>query len=238
SYSSASNDAEKYFFDGILPEFITFNRKLSKNEFHRIESYLALKYGITKWKADSYKDSENNSVWDTENNLLFSNNIYGIGRDDVSGLNQLQSESVHKKEYLITAVDSIMTTNEDLQNYTSIPNKHFLVFGNSGESGTVNMTTPNFKRLKKVWLAQSTGDSMKQKALEFKLNIEETFDEETIENILREKTFVWMLHDLRATRDEVSDFENNHVRFYKASSISTDSINGALYAHFRQNDLK
>lgn len=238
SFSTGSNDAEKYFFAGILPEFITFNRKLSKNEFQRIESYLALKYGITKWDADSYKDSENRSFWDKENNLLFSNNIYGIGRDDISGLNQLQSESVHNKGYLITAVDSIMNTNEEVQNQTAIPDKHFLVFGNSGGSGTVNMNSPNFERLNKVWLAQSSGDTMKQKSLEFKLNIEETFNDETIENILREKAFVWMLHDLRANRDEVSDFENNNVHFYRASSVSTDSINGMLYAHFRQDDLK
>lgn len=231
-------DQENISFAGVLPEFITFNRKLSKDEYRRIESYLSLKYGITKWHLESYVSSTNKTIWAKENNILFSHQIFGVGRDDISGLNQLQSESVHKKDFLITAIDSIMITNEELQNHTSIPDNNFLVFGNSGEAGIIDMTSPKFKRLKKVWLAQRTGDSIMEKSLEFKLNLEAAFSDETLENIKSEKEFVWMLHDVRANRNEKSDFQNNNVRFYKASSMSTDTVNGNMYAHFRQQDLK
>src|SRR5690606_16142758 len=92
------------YFYGNFPEFISFPFELSANQKNRVESYLALKYGITLYNKSSYKNSRNVVFWNSKNNQLFPNFIFGIGKDDISGLNQLQSESVHEKDYLIASV--------------------------------------------------------------------------------------------------------------------------------------
>src|SRR5690606_38852289 len=101
--------------DGLFPEYISFDRQLTDNERNRVESYLAIKYGITLDGNRSYRNSSNKVVWDKQNNDLFGNNIFGIGRDDISGLNQLQCESAHNRDYLVAATVNIEKTNAKVQ---------------------------------------------------------------------------------------------------------------------------
>jgi hypothetical protein len=42
-----TGDYDDDTFHGVFPEFISFEKELSANERNRVESYLALKYGIT-----------------------------------------------------------------------------------------------------------------------------------------------------------------------------------------------
>ena len=82
-------------YEGIIPEVILFNRFISPKERQKVESYLALKYGISLNQEFpvSYLNSNGEIIWDAEMNAAFSQNIAGIGRDDLSGLNQGISES-------------------------------------------------------------------------------------------------------------------------------------------------
>src|SRR5690606_27559117 len=50
-------DAGYYY--GNFPEFISFPFELTANQRNRVESYLALKYGITLERRQSYRNSKN-----------------------------------------------------------------------------------------------------------------------------------------------------------------------------------
>jgi hypothetical protein len=83
-------------FSGIIPEFILFKRCISFTERQKVESYLALKYGISinqKYPV-SYLNSRGEIIWDADLHNTHNQNIAGIGRDNTSGLYQKVSESV------------------------------------------------------------------------------------------------------------------------------------------------
>ena len=80
-------------FKGIIPEWIFFDRVLSSQESKIVESYLALKYGLTLRRpiTADYLDSQGNKIWDGQQNAPYHHQVSGIGRDVGSGLNQKKS---------------------------------------------------------------------------------------------------------------------------------------------------
>ena len=136
-----------------IAEIITFSsRKADVNltqERNRIQSYLAIKYGITlgvNGTSQDYVDSDGTLIWDVDTgvpaNDVFNYDIAGIGRDDDSDLNQKQSRSVNNATDGIGRTEGILTmgltdiyaTNNINQssNPTSLNDKEFLVWGNNG----------------------------------------------------------------------------------------------------------
>ena len=94
-YKSGNNSSQ---FKGFLNEFIFFNRDLTTNEMIRIETYLAVKYGITLDNSGGgtqgdYLSTTSVTLWDASANSGYHNNVIGIGRDDNEGLLQKQSHS-------------------------------------------------------------------------------------------------------------------------------------------------
>jgi hypothetical protein len=73
-------------YNGIVPEVILFLRSVSPVERQKVESYLALKYGISLNQEFpvSYLNSTGETIWDAELNAAYCQNIAGIGRDDLS----------------------------------------------------------------------------------------------------------------------------------------------------------
>ena len=78
-------------FNGYCPEIMVFNRMLSIAERRKVETYLALKYGLTL--LGSYYDSSGNLIWDINNNT-FHHRVAGIGYD--SSLSQLISTTSYE----------------------------------------------------------------------------------------------------------------------------------------------
>ncbi|MBB3122642.1 hypothetical protein FHS04_000130 [Mesoflavibacter sabulilitoris] len=122
-------------FDGKIAEVITFNsRKLDgASERRRIESYLALKYGITlgvNGTAMDYIDSNGNIVWDASANSGFNHDIAGIFRDDASNHQQKQSKSINTSSVITIGHGDISTTNSN--NTNNFDNdRDFLVWGHN-----------------------------------------------------------------------------------------------------------
>jgi hypothetical protein len=82
-------------FGGEIMEVIILsqdgNLAINTQQLKKVETYLALKYGLTlnlsntdATKYDRYINSAGHSVWDYD--AAFNNKIFGIGRDDASGL--------------------------------------------------------------------------------------------------------------------------------------------------------
>lgn len=139
-------------YEGLLAEIITYSKVLSSEERQSVESYLAIKYGITldQTSGTDYLASNQVTVWDYSENTAYTNDIAGIGRDDDSDLDQPKSKSEN--------VDAILT----IELAGSITNGHFFIWSNNNGS-TSNTTTTvindagvdvNFDKMDRQWRIQ------------------------------------------------------------------------------------
>jgi hypothetical protein len=177
-------------FDGRIAEVITYdNRKTDGNltqERNRIQSYLAIKYGITlgvNGTTQDYVNTDGNVIWDQSANVGYNYDITGIGRDDDSDLNQKQSRSVNDATDGTGRIEGILTmglndiydtnANHISSDPTSFNDKEYLVWGNNGadlnlaaSTITVNMsagispaltTDVSFTAMQRVWKVVETG---------------------------------------------------------------------------------
>lgn len=67
-------------------ESIIYNRMLSSRERQKVDTYLALKYGVTLDQTipTSYVSSDGQVVWDAVANAEFSHHIFGMCNDTIS----------------------------------------------------------------------------------------------------------------------------------------------------------
>ncbi len=133
--------------NGHFPELIVFdeNKTLTEDEINRINSYLALKYGVTL-KADNgnatdYVASDGTTnMWTVEKNDGYGNRITGIGRDDASALKQKQSKSADVDANVTIALDDIAASNaENSASDEFTADKTFFTF--SDNAGPKEFTT-------------------------------------------------------------------------------------------------
>lgn len=216
------------YFSGNFPEFISFPFELTYNQKNRVESYLALKYGITLAPNTPYHNSRNVVFWNTANYSLFGARIFGIGRDDVSALNQLESESVHNRDYLIASVGELSPTNQIKQGLVSIDRDNFIVFGDNGQNdGLDPLNAANVRKHKRKWLSQSTGDNALLIPMYFKYKIQGAI----LQALVTDSTLkLWMLHDKYVTNQSASNFTSQYVDYYEPSAMD-----GLSYGFF--NDV-
>tara|TARA_B110001452_G_scaffold251162_1_gene239948 strand:- start:4129 stop:5796 length:1668 start_codon:yes stop_codon:yes gene_type:complete len=99
--SSLFDVAEALYFDRILTEF----------DRRRVESYLGLKYSLNVtinatglWK--DYLASKGDSIWDSQTDKYFNQQILGLGHDTISRWYQVQTATNDSNKLLI-AVDSL-----------------------------------------------------------------------------------------------------------------------------------
>lgn len=152
-----------------IAEVMTFNVKLGSSELRRVESYLALKYGITLGNNRStgsgitYLASDGTSIW--SNKSGYHNHVIGIGRDNAagnSGLNKLRSKSVAS---LNANADILTIANGTSMGGTAFgTDKSFLIVGNNAKIIPATLASkadvPPITiqtRLTRVWQAQETG---------------------------------------------------------------------------------
>ncbi|NRA92565.1 MAG: MAM protein, partial [Psychroserpens sp.] len=173
-----------------VAEVITYSARKDDasltQERNRIQSYLAIKYGITlgtNGTSQDYVDSDGTVIWDQSANSGYNYDIAGIGRDDASELNQKQSRSVNNASDVDGRTEGILTfgltdiydTNNLNQttNATTFNDKEFLMWGNNGadlnlasSTITVNMSagiTPalttdvSFTAMQRVWKVVENG---------------------------------------------------------------------------------
>jgi len=186
-YFLGRSEAYKGSFDGRICEVITYSSKKTDadltQERNRIQSYLAIKYGITlgvNGTSQDYVNSDGTKIWNQAANSGYSYNITGIGRDDKSELNQKQSRSVNNATDGLGPIEGIVTIglsniyDTNNLNTNSFPlDKQFLVWGDNGAdlnlaaaTVTVNMsagiipgltTDVSFVAMQRVWKVVENG---------------------------------------------------------------------------------
>ncbi|MGV3638757.1 MAG: hypothetical protein ACO1NQ_14035 [Flavobacteriales bacterium] len=156
-------DGDAYGFGGgNIAEVIMYNSDLSVGDRQRVWSYLALKYGITlnNGAGANYISSGGTTIWDQVTNAGYNANIFGIGRDNTSGLHQRQSVSINGGLQPVighgTTLVNLNSSGTDLGT-----NNSFLIAGsnngatafNTALSGITGLTA----RLGRIWKVQESG---------------------------------------------------------------------------------
>lgn len=137
SYTAANAFDNNGHFDGQIGELISYSVRPDDAEHNRVQSYLAVKYGITldQSTATNYTASDAGTIWNATDNSGFANDIAGIGRDDQSCLEQKQSRSQNSGSIVTMGLGEIAVNNTSNAN-SFASDDSFLIWGNDGASAT------------------------------------------------------------------------------------------------------
>lgn len=89
------NSSENRAFSGYIPELIAYNRLLTPLERRQVDSYLAIKYGLSL--PVSFIGSNGQLLWDYASDPAYNNRITAIYRDNASGLYQRESATSYEE---------------------------------------------------------------------------------------------------------------------------------------------
>lgn len=208
-------------------EVIVYSRTLNAIELKTVESYLAIKYGMTlgvNGISLNYLSSGGPTVWDVAQNTGYNFDIAGISRDDNSGQDQRKSKSINLNgvnDRDILTISNGLDFNNSLQFTTDAS---FLIWGhNDGtltNTGTaVNYTTDNSQTMStifdRVWKTQETGD-VTDVTLEFDMSY----------SSIQLAGGTTDFNNVRLLVDEDGDFSNGATAY---SPTSFDAVNNIVY---------
>ena len=161
------------FFDGDIAEIIVYNKHdLPQSERDKVESYLALKYGITldqnlgsSTENYDYLSSDNTTIWPGTSDAgyqSYHHGIAGIGRDDESTLYQKQSRADGANTVLTVGLGVVAASNA--ANTNTLDDQDFFVWGhddgsvNSASAETSDVPVTASERMARTWRVKNTGD--------------------------------------------------------------------------------
>lgn len=154
-----------------VAEFILYERILDNEEAARVETYLALKYGITLQK--NYVNSHGRVVWDYEADKNYSNDIAGIARNDQSALYQKQSTSCKAATQLVIGINKIATTNA--ANNGILNDDNYMIWGDNAQpfllEENTGATANEIALLQKKWLMKAYGNGLGKLSTELKVDV-------------------------------------------------------------------
>ena len=154
NYTLGDDDDGGNTFSGIINEIVAYDATLSTTLQEQVESYLAIKYGITL--AHDYLRSDGTLIYDVDNSTLndgYENQIVGIGTDITSGLIQKASRSVN--DSLILALEEDYTSANAVRT-TSLGDDSFFFVGNDGGDFNTTEVSGN-ERLNRIWKVSESG---------------------------------------------------------------------------------
>lgn len=160
-------------FNGKVSEVLIFNTILSAAEEDRVQTYLAIKYGLTLASMD-YLSSTGTAIWDNSTYSGYHNDIAGIGRDDLGNLLQKQSKSVNADAIVTMSTQAIAATNA--ANSTTLTDGAYLLWGNNNAtsaSAESDLPSGYTGRLNREWVVEMTG-TVSNVHIEFDLSDQHT----------------------------------------------------------------
>ena len=151
--------AGRSFANYDFSEIIVYDRNLTAVERQRLESHLAIKYGITL--PSNYLNASGTVLYSI---ATYNKGIFGIARNDLGLLMQQQSFSNEKEGVLSVALDSHKDWDRTNTGVFAGDN-HSLMFGHNGADGTcwsnADIRVPGQEgehiRISREWRMQSTG---------------------------------------------------------------------------------
>lgn len=163
-YISANSEASTFNgsdegsgYDGSISEIIYFEGTLPGPERAKVESYLAIKYGITT--TLDYLSSAGTVVWDNSSNAGYNNTIAAIARDEDGTLNQSQSKS-ESTGSILTLSDAALSDGD-----------YVFVGSNNGDLSIISTGTGSKDaRFNRIWKTEITGSTTNVDQITFDLS--------------------------------------------------------------------
>jgi hypothetical protein len=136
--------SNSYNFNGSIAEIIYYESILTPTDRLRIESYLAIKYGISL--PGNYVSSAGATIWDATANTGYLNAIAGLGVDQNTVLNQTESRS--------ETDGSILSASE-----AGLSDSEYIIWGHDGNGLTLisSGTGSKTERIEREWKFQVSG---------------------------------------------------------------------------------
>jgi len=149
-------------FEGKIAEFLLFDERMRAADRARVESYLALKYGVTL-PTSNYISGKDSILWNFKINQNFQHGIAAIGADSTFQLNQKQSAAQGGSDMLVISAGKLAESNQN--NNSILTDGNFLVWGHSQDGielyrDTVGIDSLIFE-LRRTWKMIVTGDSVR-----------------------------------------------------------------------------
>lgn len=98
--------------DGSTEEYVVYGRQLSDVERQRVESYLALKYGVSL--RSSYLNSRGAVIWNAYANKAYAHRIAGIISDSLSALHIGKGRSCEDGAFLTVSARTRLSDGQSL----------------------------------------------------------------------------------------------------------------------------
>jgi hypothetical protein len=144
-----------YPFQGDIAEVIIFDSVLGTSDRNKVESYLAVKYGLSldQTTATNYSASDGSVWWNASTAGTYKYNIAGVVSDSGSNLVQTESSSSN--------LDGIVTV--ELKNVAELANGESFFWSDDGVSAKINNLSTDVPlgydgRLAKIWQVAETGE--------------------------------------------------------------------------------
>lgn len=210
-----SNNVQKAF-KGQIAVLLVYNSVLRGKTRQSIETYLALKYGISLTNGKDYLSFDKKVIFNLENRQGYSSRITGIGRDDASGLLQKQAHSTEKENLITIGVDEITPSN--VVNKALIEDGTFLIWSDNNALPTLK-TTPSDatypQLLQRRWMMQVTG--VKAAALNTTMQLD-------ITTVFNDKTFDPSKYLLVMDASDKGTFLPENVKYIMATSLKNNIL--------------
>lgn len=147
------------YYQGDIAEIIVFeNEQINPGDVNKIESYLALKYGITLKGGNhastpsiderDYRLADGTVVWDYSANTAYHNHVAGLGRHDGTGLSKTRSKNVTSGAIMDISSSALSSGNIIMWGHNNGN-----LNGNNDAPGDVAVRT------NKVWKIQEMGET-------------------------------------------------------------------------------
>ena len=137
--NSISSNDDAVSWRGLIPEAIAFKESLSAEDRVKVESYLAIKYGLTLETGD-YLLSDGDTLWDRVQNVGYSKNVVALVRDDISDLWQWRGNSLNDNDFQIWVaegqrdIDASTAPSKQLAGFPSSPAWGFALSRKDGDA--------------------------------------------------------------------------------------------------------
>jgi len=165
----SANDSRYYIggyytgrsYSGSIAEIIAFSGAVPEQD--RVETYLALKYGITLGStsnAINYINPSGSVIWEGSN--TYQNDVAGLGSDGAYGLNQKVSSSINVASgsaRVVMATTNDFTAPNLSGSRTALANGQYLIWGHNNLAVGALITDGGFDRVSRIWKVQNTGVS-------------------------------------------------------------------------------
>ena len=127
-----------------VAEVMYFDHRLGIGNLRMVQTYLAIKYGITLGPVNLV-NGEGRVVWNYKQDAAYHHNMIGIAHDEVYGLNQLQSTSQNDGSVLSVALDHFYADNASHKEF--LPDETYCVMGDNNKPATFNADNASGKNL-------------------------------------------------------------------------------------------